>query len=210
MLSGELCTPSEITLIICGVWSFWSGRNARRHGKDRWNAQAAVRHVSAMVEDLKCLQMSNSPRPPRQERRGQWESPPQGWLKVNSDAAFNANSSAGAPGVVIRDADGRLLPAAAKHYPILADALTGELLAARDGLALASQRGLDKVILESDNLTMVNMLRDGIGNRSVFYGLWQEIQELSRSFVFFKLFVCLQGRQWCSTCMCKFGNIAGT
>jgi hypothetical protein len=77
---------------------------------------------------------------------------------------------------VIRDA------AAAKRYSHLVDALTGEFLAARDGIALAAQRGFNRVVLESDNLVLVNMLQSGIADRSVFYGLWEEIQELSRSF----------------------------
>lgn len=29
--------PTEKVTFICGVWSLWSGRNARRHGKERWN-----------------------------------------------------------------------------------------------------------------------------------------------------------------------------
>jgi hypothetical protein len=37
--------------------------------------------------------------------------------------------------------------------------------------------------VESDNQTPVNKLRAGIGDRSVFYGLWQEIQELGSPFV---------------------------
>jgi hypothetical protein len=33
LLSGDLCATSESALIICGAWSLWTGRNARRHGK---------------------------------------------------------------------------------------------------------------------------------------------------------------------------------
>ena len=52
VLSGELCTASEAALIVCGAWSLWSGRNARKHGKTRWNPRAAVHHVASMVEDF--------------------------------------------------------------------------------------------------------------------------------------------------------------
>lgn len=185
VLSGDFCTPSEAALIICGAWSLWSGRNARKHGKDRWNPQAAVRHVAAMVEDFMCLQMSKpgGPLPERQVRRCKWEAPPQGWVKVNSDAAFHTSSASGASGVIIRDREGKVLCAAAKHYEIMADAMTGEFLAARDGLVVAAQQGYDRIILESDNLTLVNMMHTGVDDRSVVFGLWQEIQELGRSFV---------------------------
>lgn len=121
--------------------------------------------------------------PERQVRRCKWEAPPQGWVKVNSDAAFHTSSASGASGVIIRDREGKVLCAAAKHYEIMADAMTGEFLAARDGLVVAAQQGYDRIILESDNLTLVNMMHTGVDDRSVVFGLWQEIQELGRSFV---------------------------
>jgi hypothetical protein len=83
---------------------------------------------------------------------------------------------------VIRDEEGRLIMAKARGYNYLADALMGEFLAARDGLDLTAQHGMSRVVLESDNLALVNMLQANLGDCSVVFGLWQEIQELSRSF----------------------------
>lgn len=113
ILSGELCSPNEAALIICGAWSLWSGRNARKHGKTRWNPTAAVQHVASMVEDLVVLQTENAVSLAKQSRRVSWERPPHGWCKVNTDAAFHASSATGASGVVIRDADGKLIAASA-------------------------------------------------------------------------------------------------
>jgi hypothetical protein len=48
---------------------------------------------------------------------------------------------------------------------------------------ISLQSCLNRVILECDNLSLINMLRAGNGDRSAAYGLWQEIQELGRSFV---------------------------
>jgi ribonuclease HI len=94
------------------------------------------------------------------------------------------STAIGASGVIIRDSEGTPLAAAAKLYDHVADALTGEFLAARDGLELARQRGYHRIILESDSQTLVNMMRDGADyGRSVVFGLWQELQELGRSFV---------------------------
>jgi ribonuclease HI len=72
--------------------------------------------------------------------------------------------------VIIRDSEGAPLAAATKLYDHMADALTGEFLATRDGLELARQRGYHKIILESDSLTLVNMMRDGASNCSVVFG----------------------------------------
>jgi hypothetical protein len=59
VLSGDVCSQSEATLIICGAWSLWTGRNARNHDKRSMNAGVAARHVARMVEDVICLKYDN-------------------------------------------------------------------------------------------------------------------------------------------------------
>ena len=157
------------------------GRNTRRHGKVKWNASATVKHVVAMIEDLLCLDPTNERKPER--RRSQWQKPEPVWCKVNTDASFQAATSLGTGGVVIRDEDGRLLAASVKSYNHIPDALTAEAMAARDGLIFARMQGCVKVHLELDNL---NLLQSYTGERSYVASLWQEIQELSRSFASFK------------------------
>jgi len=184
LLASDICVQKDAALIICGVWSLWTGRNARRHGRTRWSPGAAVRHVASMVEDLLCLEVP-AVKPTRVP--GRWAKPQENWIKVNTDSAFHVSSATGAGGVVIRDSDGRLLSAAAHLYSHIPDALTGEALAARDGLQLAGEQGHANVILEVDNLVLVNLLRSEDGGRSVISGLWQEIRELGRGFSGFKL-----------------------
>jgi ribonuclease HI len=59
-------------------------------------------------------------------------------VKVNTDAAFDANSCTGSSGVVIRDHAGRVLLGAARWFE---DVLTAEALAAKEGLELAVENG---------------------------------------------------------------------
>jgi hypothetical protein len=59
-------------------------------------------------------------------------------------------------------------------------------LAARDnGVLLAVEQGARKVILESDNVTVNTLLRSDDGFRSAIAEVWQEIRELSLSFISF-------------------------
>jgi len=60
-------------------------------------------------------------------------------------------------------------------------------MAARDGLILAATHGYEQVHMEMDNLTLVSLLQPDMSGLSTAAGLWQEIQELSRSFVNFKI-----------------------
>ena len=94
-----------------------------------------------------------------------------------------------------------MIVASAKRYNHMSDALTGEFLAARDGLKPAAQHSLVRVILECDNLPLFNMLKEGNGDRSAVYGLWQEIQELCRSFVSLEFsFVNREGNRAAHVC----------
>jgi ribonuclease HI len=62
-------------------------------------------------------------------------------VKVNTDAAFDANSCTGSSGVVIRDHAGRVLSGAARWFEDVLDVLTAEALAAKEGLELAVENG---------------------------------------------------------------------
>lgn len=178
LLAGVRYLEKDTSLIICGVWSLWSGRNARKYGKEKWNATAAIKHVAAMVDEQR------------------WRKPDPGWFKVNTDAAFQASTSSGTGGAVIRDGDRRLVAAAAKSYMHVVDVLTAEAMADREGLNLAVSRGCEQVVLEVDNLPLFNLLQCDRGERSVIPGLWQEIRELSRIFNAFKLsFVYREGNE---------------
>lgn len=52
LMCGKVCSADDSCLFMCGVWSLWSGRNSRRHGKEGWSASAAARHIAKMVEDI--------------------------------------------------------------------------------------------------------------------------------------------------------------
>lgn len=123
LLTGECCSQEEVALFICGVWSLWSGRNARRHGRTQWNPRAAARHIATMIEDMICLNAKPQVEQPRQ--RGVWRKPNCGWVKVNTDASFVVNLQKGSAGVVIRDEMGGLLMASSKHYEHIPDVFNG-------------------------------------------------------------------------------------
>jgi hypothetical protein len=181
----DLLTPGRVpitdaALVICGVWSLWSGRNARKHGKESWNPGAAVRHVSAMLENLVCSTTTQEVRLP--SPRSRWRPPPEDWLKVTTDASYSVATASGARGVVLRNSQGEDLAAVARAYTNIADVTMAEALAARDGVLLATEQGATKVILEVDNLQVASLIRSEEGIRSAISGIWLEIRELSSLF----------------------------
>lgn len=74
-----------------------------------------------------------------------------------------------------------------------------EAEAERDGLVLASQLRLSKVILESDNSTLANALKSTTMDRSLIASLWYDITELCRSLSSFKGCSVSERSKLCST-----------
>lgn len=172
-------------LVVCGVWSLWSGRNARRHGRKVWEPGAAVRHVAKMLEDLAGLQ-----RPPEWKQHKElerWKKPEQGWVKVNTDGAFRADLGSGSCGAVIRNHTGQVIAGAARWQDYLVDALMAEAVAAKEGLELAMEIGCDRVVLETDNRVLKNLLQDPDAGRSLIGSLCLDVIELSKCFVDFRV-----------------------
>ena len=122
------------------------------------------------------------------EVRGCWSRPPAGCLKVNTDVAFLESTRTGSTGAVLRDDRGGVLAAATHAYSNVANVLMAEAMAVRDGVLLAIEQGEMRVILETDNATLVTLLHSDDGIRSTIAGVWHEIRELSLSF---SSFVCV-------------------
>lgn len=127
VLQEKVCSPSVAAMVVCGAWSLWTGRNA-------------------LLQDLASLKVL--PKTNRPSASTAWQRPEEGWVKVNTDAAFDATMCTGSAGVVIRDHDGLVLAAASRWLGSVPDVLTTEALAAREGLELALECGFEKAIIK--------------------------------------------------------------
>jgi hypothetical protein len=92
----------------------WSGRNAKRHGRKVWEPGVAARYISKLLEEMAMLKVPTKPAQPRLAVK--WKKPDAGWLKVNTDAAFDAESGTGSGGVTIRDEQGLVIAGAAHWF----------------------------------------------------------------------------------------------
>jgi ribonuclease HI len=89
----------------------------------------------------------------------------------------------------------------AKYYEHVTDVLMAEAMAAHDGLALARACGYEKVMLEVDNITLVNLLHSAAGIRSLIAGIWHEISEFGMNFNSFSVsFVNREGNEAAHVC----------
>lgn len=191
LLTGECCSQEEATLFICGVWSLWSGRNARRHGVPigtPWRRRNTLQQWSKTW--YICLQSKIQVEQPR--CKGVCSKPELGW-KGKYRCFISNEIPLGFRGAVIRDEEGRLLMASSIRYKHILDVLTTDALATRDGLLLARAGGYEKVVLEFDNITLVNLYHSKAGDRSKIAGFGTRLEVLAR-FLAVLLFLLLTGK----------------
>lgn len=186
-LNPSTCSSAMAAMLICGTWALWTGRKV-------WQPGAAARYISSMLEELASLKTPSKSMQPR--RTVQWKGPDEGWMKVNTDAAYDLNMCTGSAGVVIRNHSGLVQAAAARWLDDVPDALTAEAMAAKEGLELAVEKGYDRVILEVDCRGLKTLLDDRSCLRSLIGGICSDIIELGRSFIEFR--VEWVGREACS------------
>jgi hypothetical protein len=103
------------------------------------------------------------------------------------DASFYEGNCTGATGAVLRDHDGRTCGVAAKWYDHCLNALTAEALACRNGMQLALNRGVTRLLVETDCQVLVQLCNKQTTQRSEVDPTLYQMIELSRSFEFFEL-----------------------
>jgi hypothetical protein len=79
VLQPEFCNSRTTALVVCGAWTLWTGRNARRHGHKVWEPGAVVRFVSTPLEEIALLKVPKEPRLPRRPEK--WRCPEEGWVE---------------------------------------------------------------------------------------------------------------------------------
>lgn len=180
-LISDICSRRDTGVILCGMWALWMRRNSRKHGAPVPSVHQAVMWVRDTAFDLWQISHPTIIRDvPQKEMR--WRKPETGWVKLNSDAAFQLNDFSGAAACIIRDDQGQFMAAQAQWYDRILDVCTMEAMACRDGLQLVAQIGAQRVAMETDCLDLVNLWNKRDGQRSALGPLLAEIDALSLAF----------------------------
>ncbi|KAL3631535.1 hypothetical protein CASFOL_024519 [Castilleja foliolosa] len=138
----------------------WQSRNLKAHGKNSPSVQELELNVSRQANAhwksrIETRQITAS-------TLAKWSPPPDGWIKINVDAAYD--DGVAFTGLVCRDKNGTILLASTKKFSCL-DPLTAESLAILEACNL-NQPFLDqKVIVESDCLEAITWLNGNATNR---------------------------------------------
>ncbi|XP_072064201.1 uncharacterized protein [Arachis hypogaea] len=109
----------------------------------------------------------------KRNERGSLEATPADWIKANVDASFKKNTGKGAIAVVYRDNRGKILLGFTGL--IQANSVTiAEALAIRQALIIVNNLFMEKVLIESDNLKIIQAIK----SKSPIGEAWAIIQDI--------------------------------
>lgn len=107
----------------------------------------------------------------------QWNPPPNGWVKLNCDGARTDGEGRAGCGGVVRNDSGKFCFAFSCNLGECS-VLASELWAILYGARLAWERGFQNIIIESDSLLAINLLKNGCSSRHPCYALVHQIMQV--------------------------------
>ncbi|KAM1520037.1 hypothetical protein ACFX15_022281 [Malus domestica] len=154
--------------VAFGLWRLWKNRNeVVFNGVHRQHLEVMTlwrKNISEYREALspslegEC-QLISKPHKMVNRSQSQWKKPKFGTIKVNTDAAWCRSSLRAGVGWVGCDFAGLLQTAGGSGTGICHNAAAAEACAIRSALMACIENGFDKVVIESDALVIIQMLK---------------------------------------------------
>ena len=143
-------------LIAITAWYLWWNRRQFVHeGKVQDASQTSMGILAIASNYIKTYS-------PKAKRKSEgWSKPSMGFVKLNVDASFDHDQLRGTTGAVIRDDRGNFIVGGNNKIECCLDALTAEALALRFGLYLAHKTGCNHAIINSDNMEVIDTMKNG-------------------------------------------------
>jgi ribonuclease HI len=117
-------------------------------------------------------------KPPKPPDMKKWTRPPDDYVKINFDGAFDQTTKTGGWGYIIRDQAGDFVAAGAGKSVHLRDALHSEAVACIAAIGGAIKTGANRIILESDSSNLVSALKTRSYDKSFIGVLVNEARSL--------------------------------
>ncbi|CAN6302143.1 unnamed protein product [Urochloa humidicola] len=211
LLIDDLSMESRAQLLFC-FWRAWHLRNNVIHGDGKTSVYGSAKFVISYWQSLLQIRhgreddkkgkapisrgwkLANEQRvKATSEQRRVWSMPPQGWIKLNVDAAFEPLSGETNLGMVIRDHTGKVLVSSWKHGLRCVSVEDAEAAACLEGIQLLSKWFRGPTVIDSDCHNVVSALKSKSDNRASFANMVKEIKSCLS--VFPEVEVCKVGRE---------------
>ncbi|MBA0575664.1 hypothetical protein Golob_027310 [Gossypium lobatum] len=99
-------TSAQCRIFCCTLWAIWGDRNAKVHKKVSKSGKEIVNFVHSYILELNEIETR---RPKFFPVVSKWKHPPDQYVKINFDAAYDERSSHLTLGIVARNSEGKIL-----------------------------------------------------------------------------------------------------
>jgi ribonuclease HI len=154
----------ELTRVVVRLWAVWYARRQALFESKFRSPFSTNSFMERFISELEMIKPSNQQKEKVGDPAPRWIKPPRGFAMGNVDAAISKNSSKASATAVSRDEEGNFLGASVLVLEGCADPETVEVMACREGLALASDLDLQTLQVASDCVNAVrNIHGEGFG-----------------------------------------------
>lgn len=163
-LQGSVNEEQFIKAIVT-LWSVWWVRRKAIREQQFQSPHSTLCFINKYISDLGLVpskqKVVQQPRTDQiVQRKKKWRAPQVGWAKVNVDAALARQQDRGALAVVCRDYTGLFLGASAMVVDDLTNPEALEAMACSEGLSLALDLNLQKVLVATDCVATVKHIEE--------------------------------------------------
>lgn len=157
----EALSAEEGRRVAVTLWAIWYARRQAIHEKKFQSPLSTHSFVDRFMSDIREDKQVQRKSGSAARQSLPWIPPPPGVVKINVDAALSKNDLKATAGAIARDATGRFLGASALVVQGIDDPEIMEVMACREGLALALDIQASNIKLACDCLSAVKAITEG-------------------------------------------------
>ncbi|XP_057770939.1 uncharacterized protein LOC130990727 [Salvia miltiorrhiza] len=156
---GEL-EKDDYELWCVMLWSFWTFICKTRHGNGEKTEKPTEHSCVALLEAFKDAQPSYIVDRFVGVKIGKkkWEKPQRGRFRVDVDALFDSHCNVYGAGVIVRNADGKIVVAAMKKLRVMSSVMMGELMAVVQGIIVCVEQDITPFEIYTDSILAARVM----------------------------------------------------
>ncbi|OMO88292.1 reverse transcriptase [Corchorus capsularis] len=155
----KAATVGHLDKALYVLWALRYNRNRSMHDSTCSTPAALVKLVVSMEAQVANAIGVNIVDNLSKHKQVEWNPPPPGILKINSDASCCAARGEAGLGVVIRNSNGEVVVSGSRKLYFVSDPLYAEVHAILFGFELALEYGVDDCMFESDSLSAITEIK---------------------------------------------------
>lgn len=175
-------TRDKLAWVAIVCWNLWNRRNKWLWDKVSTSEFGVQSTASSMLNEWrKCQQEKKACKPGSMSSVRRWNPPPQGWVKINVDAATFTESGNVGIGCVVRNENAEFLCARSQKIEAQLYPREAEAEGLKQALAWAIALGLKNCIFETDAKVVVDAVKV-VAGRAFFHTIVLDYVDLLKHF----------------------------